>query len=418
VKDLKGVKIISIAVNGNSSIFITDEKKVFTAGDGDCGQLGHGDLVHELMKRFREVDHFNREKNKKLSKIEGHPVKCCLAQSGTLIQTSGGHLYTYGLGEQGQLGHQNFKLQKKPKKVSYFRAQKPEIPIKQSIACGGEHMVVIDEHGRIYAWGLNTKGQIGNGKSERTHWQPVLLNSSLNVYNPSAAREALELFGIGFNIINLACGFAHNICVTTEGKIFGWGNQSHGQLGQGEAPNDNPFQVGLRPLRRPKLIATLKKPKIACGKNFSLLYDEGVLYGCGDNKSGQLGILPHENVWKVKELMRVELLDLKCGDDFTVCLKKDGTLLVFGGNSEGQCGLPKCETVKPTVVSGIEGKIKKLAVGGKSVLIVVEGEKVVEKAETGQKRSLEIASEPEAKRQKVEETVSKEEADEKQSVAP
>jgi len=395
IEDLNGVKIISIDVNGNSSILITEEDKVFTAGDGDVGQLGHADLVHECMKRFREVDHFNREVNKKLSKVEGHPVKCALAQNGTLIQTSGGHLYTNGLGENGQLGHQNFKLQKKPKKVSYFRAQKPEIPVTQSIACGAEHMVVIDDTGRIYSWGLNNKGQLGAGSSDQNHWQPQLLNSSLNIYNANKAREKLELFGIGFNITQLACGFGHNVCVTSEAKVYGWGNQSHGQLGQGEAPNDNPFQVGLRPLRRPKLLATLKRPKLACGKNFSLLYDEGVLYGCGDNKAGQLGIEPHENVWTLKELMRVDLLDVKCGDDFTVCLKTDGSLLVFGGNSEGQCGLPKCETVKPTTVSGIEGKIKKFAVGGKSVFVSVQ--------QPRNKRKLEKEDEKAPKKQKTEE---------------
>lgn len=67
-------------------------------------------------------------------------------------------------------------------------------------------------------------------------------------------------------------------------KALSFGRNQFGQLGQPE----------LRTYEKPTLIPELEDVNIiqaACGRNHSLfLSDKGVVYACGDNKSGQCGI--------------------------------------------------------------------------------------------------------------------------------
>lgn len=98
--------------------------------------------------------------------------------------TTQGHVYTWGNGEFGQLGHQENKEKKVPKKISALREM--EIPIERA-AAGYDFLMFTSKDsdddsqfntqkpGVFMAMGSNAQGQLGDGTG-KNQWVPQLLN--------------------------------------------------------------------------------------------------------------------------------------------------------------------------------------------------------------------------------------------------
>lgn len=88
---------------------------------------------------------------------------------------------------------------------------------------------------------------------------------------------------------SISCGSGHTICVTDEGKLYGWGLSNYGQLG---FKQDSVIEKGGIQLT-PKLIKVLDHKNIAqvaCGLEYSLFLDSvGSVYACGNGTQGQIG---------------------------------------------------------------------------------------------------------------------------------
>ena len=53
------MKVIDVAAGGKHTLFMTDSKKVFTAGMNDFGQLGQGDATQRLQKNSEPLEVHN-----------------------------------------------------------------------------------------------------------------------------------------------------------------------------------------------------------------------------------------------------------------------------------------------------------------------------------------------------------------------
>src|SRR4029077_12150172 len=69
-----------------------------------------------------------------------------------------------------------------------------------------------------YAWGYNFYGQLGNGTT-----------------NTSSTPVAVDMSGAlsGKTVIAIAAGGSHTVALTSDGKLFAWGNNGSGELGDG-----------------------------------------------------------------------------------------------------------------------------------------------------------------------------------------
>jgi E3 ubiquitin-protein ligase HERC4 len=95
------------------------------------------------------------------------------------------------------------------------------------------------------------------------------------------------LFGIPIALI--ACGANHTFAVSTSGAIFGWGKNTHGQLGLNDTASKQ-FPTQLRTLRNSRV------RYISCGDEFStFLTLDGGVFSCGAGMYGQLGHGSHSN---------------------------------------------------------------------------------------------------------------------------
>uniref|UniRef100_A0A8D2ZFL3 X-linked retinitis pigmentosa GTPase regulator n=1 Tax=Scophthalmus maximus TaxID=52904 RepID=A0A8D2ZFL3_SCOMX len=104
------------------------EDSVYTFGLGQFGQLGHGTFIFES-RLPRQVEHFKK----------GRVCQVACGENHTALITDGGLLYTFGDGRHGKLGlgEENFANQFKPTLCPRF------LKYNVQAVCGGCHMVVL-----------------------------------------------------------------------------------------------------------------------------------------------------------------------------------------------------------------------------------------------------------------------------------
>ena len=95
-------------------------------------------------------------------------------------QTSvaGGQLYTWGLGETGQLGHGSTgsTVHLDPRRVVAPRPVETLNGVEIIFAAAGEfHAAAVASDGNLYTWGLNTYGQLGHN-DRVNRYSPVLVS--------------------------------------------------------------------------------------------------------------------------------------------------------------------------------------------------------------------------------------------------
>nr|XP_014343477.1 PREDICTED: X-linked retinitis pigmentosa GTPase regulator [Latimeria chalumnae] len=146
VKALKSEKVKLVACGRSHTLTYTVsvDGKLFMWGDNSEGQIGLGEKSNVCVPHLVDI-------RKQISWVS------CGYYHSALV-TAGGELYTFGESENGKLGLPSEKLEntRVPKRV-------PEISGKVIlVACGGGHTVALTDH-NLYTFGLGQFGQLGHG---------------------------------------------------------------------------------------------------------------------------------------------------------------------------------------------------------------------------------------------------------------
>ncbi|MGA9451643.1 MAG: hypothetical protein WBW41_09935 [Verrucomicrobiia bacterium] len=83
-----------------------------------------------------------------------------------------------------------------------------------AICAGDGHALALASNGLVWAWGDNSAGQLGDGQTEGYSTMPV------------------RVVGLT-NVIGIAGGTWHSVAVDAQGRLWAWGNDQWGQLGDG-----------------------------------------------------------------------------------------------------------------------------------------------------------------------------------------
>ncbi|KAG8134391.1 hypothetical protein E2320_007524 [Naja naja] len=166
-----------------------------------------------------------------------------------------------------------------------------------------------------------------------------------------------------YNVIQVACGHYHSIALTKDGRVFSWGQNSHGQLGLGkELPSQaTPCNISS--------LAGIPLAQVAAGGAHSfVLSHSGVVYGWGRNNAHQLGLnqkTSKEQIFKpysVGALRNLDVTYVSCGDEHTAVLTKSGNVFTFGDDSAGQLGHNSSKT-GPQKIDEIDGPVSHVSCG-------------------------------------------------------
>ena len=142
------------------------------------------------------------------------------------------------------------------------------------IANTGGHMLALDSGGRVWSWGNNAYGEIGNGTTSQ-----VFDSDPTPVPVPGLT-----------SVVQVAAGAFDSFAVRSDGTVWAWGLNSAGQLGDGTTTNrDVPTRVpGVTGV---KAITASFFPdlSVSLSTTFAIRTDGSVL-AWGDNTHGLLGI--------------------------------------------------------------------------------------------------------------------------------
>ena len=196
------------------------------------------------------------------------------------------------------------------------------------IATGWDHSLALKIDGRVLAWGYNSEGQLGDGsRINRAH--PVLVK---------ADQQTLLS-----DIRAVATGAGHSLALKADGTLRAWGRNNYGQLGDSTTTQrDLPVTV-IRYAQGPAVSGVVA---IATGANHSLaLLSDGTVLTWGYNGYGQLGdgttvvrYTPVQVVLDAQQTLLRGIIAIAAGDNYSLALRSDGTVLAWGYNGYGQLG--------------------------------------------------------------------------------
>lgn len=224
------------------------------------------------------------------------------------VLATNGEVACFGRNSSGQLGVGDFEEQVMLAKV-VFDGERAE-----HIAAGGDHTCAVTDAGRVWCWGSNSSGQLGNeSRDNRASPVPVDVNG-----------EVVE---------SVSAGVFHTCVVTQQSKIKCWGSNEFGQLGDGgNIDTSRPVDVG---------ISSNRAKSVHCGQahTCSVLSDGRVLCW-GSNENGRLmqrGIT-ESNLPVDASFVDRKAQTLSLGSSHTCALLDDKTMWCWGGNGSGQLG--------------------------------------------------------------------------------
>ncbi len=174
-----------------------------------------------------------------------------------------------------------------------------------AVAAGGGHTLALKTDGTLWAWGDNGNGQVGDGTTAERH-------TPLRVLTGVAA---------------VAASGEHSLALQTDGTLWSWGDNGYGQLGDGTTMGHaTPVQV----VTGVAAVATGGYHTLAIKTN-------GTLWAWGDNRYGQLGDGTTTNRRSPVQVLS-GVVAVAAGSDYTLALKTDGSLWAWGRNNAGQFG--------------------------------------------------------------------------------
>ena len=232
----------------------------------------------------------------------------------TLILTTTGHVLSWGENSFGELGNGTTTNTATPAPVHL-----PDSTRIKAISTGCHHSLALTTTGKLLAWGYNAFGQLGNGTTTESA-VPV------KVAVPA---------GTKIKAVSAGCDWV--LALTTTGRVLAWGDNSHGQLGNGTTTStDTPVTVHIA------LPGTGRVTSLFAGCGHSLaLTTKGKVLAWGYNASGQLGngtTTQSDSAVRVKLPAGTYVRAITASCLSSLALTRAGRLLAWGDNGDGELG--------------------------------------------------------------------------------
>ena len=218
------------------------------------------------------------------------------------------------------------------------------------IKAGGLYNVALQNDGTVWSWGENTTWGMGR-------------DIGLVMSDPIPALVSIPTSTV---IKMIVTGEGHTLAVDADNKIYSWGQNFYGELGNGTATASmTPVLVSM-----PTLSAGVTISAVAAGSYHSLaLASDGTVYAWGHNVTGELGDgTKTDRTTPVKVSGLTNVIAIAAGYDqgsmgFSLALKSDGTVWGWGcnwdyelahDNADGACGA-ECfdDTATPVQLHGL-----------------------------------------------------------------
>jgi alpha-tubulin suppressor-like RCC1 family protein len=203
------------------------------------------------------------------------------------------------------------------------------------VAAGEGHSLMVNTVGAVLSWGINSHGQTGQPLTEEITERPKVIKVGNTV------RYAR----------NVSAGFDHSMLLGNDGRVWCWGGNASGQLGDGtttDRPTPQPVP-GLSGIRA-----------IAAGDGYSLALDSaGNVWAWGNNVLGQLGDGTRTGRFSPVQVSRLDAVQgVVAGGAHAMAVRADGGLWTWGTNPVGQLGEGPITNLSPVPLNTPLGPLR------------------------------------------------------------
>ena len=397
-------KIVQISEGTDHILLLGESGRVYSYGNNIYGQLGDKIGNQSDSERTGNITTVVRLEN---GEILENVVEVSAGDKYSVVVTKDGQVYTFGINGNQQLGYSN-ELETDGIQESGYAILKDDITNVERVSAGYTHTSVYREDGNVYTWGNGQDGQLGNsdysnyysaqlvGKNivesntneiliekddtfdidswvdyfnlfedKETTIKYEVLDQSIALIDPvsgeviglSAGRTtviAKELETGNIGVINLrilekgtkpesmtilvepqvVTQGSHTVMLKVDGTVWCYGIGTYGELGNNSTNNsDEPVQA----IFPAGTIIT----KIAAGENHCLALDsDGNVWTWGRNNYYQQGNTQDASILKPTKISSLSnIKDIECGIYTSFAIGKDGEVYSWGLNANGEGGI-------------------------------------------------------------------------------
>ena len=270
----------------------------------------------------------------------------------TTILKSNGTVWTIGNNASGQLGNGSTDNSKVPVQVKIDEDTNLENIVK--IASGTDHVIALANDGKVYAWGSNGYGQLGQNNTESSNYAKIVLGTD----------------GVSYlnNIVDISASAWGTVVLDKNGNVYVWGHGTYGEMGNNTTTSSN------LPIK--SSIENVIQVSIGQGQVAALTSD-GVVWSWGYNYNGEIGINCTQNTsYPMKVALKVT--EVSVGAYHAEIKKVDNTIYSVGCYSNGRLGTSSTANqktyVKATLPNSVteNNKVKYLKAGRLNTSILLQ----------------------------------------------
>ncbi len=323
----------SLAAGGLHSLALTTDGTVLAWGDDNSGQLGDDTtLTSKTSPVF----------------VSGltNVVAIAAGAKHSLALLSNGTVYSWGNNVNGQLGNAMPLINSSVITQVQFYAN------VIAIAAAGNYSLLLTNNGQIYSWGIDDLGQLGNGAPTASYSVPNLVAGAQN------------------NNVAIAASLTHAMALQADGTVLTWGDNRSGELGLGTAATEQTAPVQIPSLQN--------ITAISAGGEYSLaLKSDGTLLSWGNDATGQLGdnAPGTTQATPVSVLNASQIISIAGGGNHSLAVKSDGTVLAWGFNRYHQLGNgpTTARQATPVAIGNVTGIVAVSAGDNHSIALKADG---------------------------------------------
>ena len=413
VSSLSGV--LSTASGGTDTVVVKGDHTIWSFGNNSSGQLGTGNTTSSQVPVTIAT-----------SALNGDALQVDSGTSHTLALKGDGTVWSWGNNQYGQLGNGTTTSNSTPAQITALAGS------FVAIAAGGSHSIALKNDGTVWVWGYNADGELGNSTTTNST-SPIAVANLTNVIaigataknsyalkadgtvwswgagtsgqlgNGSVANSTSPVSASISNVVSLATGSSanHILVSRTDGTIWGWGDNTGGDLGDGTSTQRaSPVEMGSLDVLQSPSAATITSSSGVYQANGNIPLSASVPSGSdpivsvafyqGTTLIGRATTLPFSVTWTnvaagtysvtavttdtegytttsspiLLKVMRVGYDSVAAANNNSFVVRSDGTVWAWGQNNLAALGTGSLnEQVGPTWVAGLPS-VKSISVAG------------------------------------------------------
>eukprot|EP01084_Bolivina_argentea_P202093 345356_1 len=279
------ITIISEGVYGNHNFVVIENGDIYGVGCNENGELGIGTMTEMESTPIKININMCAKESIELIRCGGHfSIILSVSTFNNIWVTGQNNIGQLGLGDTND--RNTFFLNESFKNIQCM-----------DVECGINSSYIIDNEYNVWVFGCYELGRLGLGENINSHQ-----------LNPVKIEYFIEQ---NIDIVQLSCGDRHVCCLSNDYKVYTFGHNRYGQIGNNSTDNAFlPYHISIE--NGDNIV------KVECGSGSTLLLDnKNNLYVFGCNEWGDLLLSPKEYGKKLLKphFISFETLKTKMKDD-------------------------------------------------------------------------------------------------------